>query len=82
MPPTSSSWRSPRLFTDLVKGVVADFDADRGLGTVVEDDGSSHLFHCTVIADGTRSIEAGTNVEFELRPGGPGRWEAFAVTPC
>ena len=37
-------------------------------------------FHCTAIADGTRTIEVGTAVTFEVRPAGMGRWEATAIT--
>lgn len=61
-------------------GVVADFDADVGLGHVVDDGGDRWQFHCTAIADGTRAIDVGTAVSFDVRSGGPGRWEAFAVT--
>ncbi len=63
-------------------GVVVEFDPDRGLGTVTtSDDGVSFPFHCTVIADGTRTIDEGTEVSFVVGPGGPGRWEAFDLTP-
>ncbi len=63
-------------------GVVADFDEAAGLGTVASHgSGRTWMFHCTTIADGSRSIEAGTEVAFVVRAGGPGRWEAFEVTP-
>ncbi len=62
-------------------GTVQSFDAHAGLGTVAEGDGSSYTFHCTAISDGSRTIDEGTRVEFDLGAGGPGRWEAFAVTP-
>ncbi len=62
-------------------GVVEAFDADVGLGTIVDRDGTSWPFHCTAIADGTRMIEAGVEVRFERTWGGPGRWEAAAITP-
>lgn len=55
------------------------FDEARGLGEV-EVDGARYPFHCTAIADGTRTIPVGTEVTFELRPGGSGRWEATAIT--
>ena len=61
-------------------GRVESFDADTGLGHIVEDSGDRWLFHCTAIADGTRMIAANTSVSFVLGPGGPGRWEAFSVT--
>jgi cold shock CspA family protein len=61
-------------------GRIDSFDAEVGLGHVIDDDGVRWLFHCTSIADGTRLIAVGTPVRFEVRSGGPGRWEAFAVT--
>ena len=58
-------------------GVVTEFDEPAGFGTVTADGGGvEHFFHCTAIADGTRTIPVGTDVTFELRPGGLGRWEA------
>jgi len=62
-------------------GVVEEFDAEVGLGTIVDDEGRRWPFHCTVIADGTRTIEVGTRVRFDRSWGGPGRWEAVAVSP-
>lgn len=62
------------------RGVVDEFDAEIGLGVIVADDGSRWLFHCTAIADGSRTIEVGTAVGFQRRWGGPGRWEAGSVT--
>lgn len=40
----------------------------------------SWSFHCTAIADGTRTVEVGTPVAFELRAGHLGRIEATRVT--
>jgi cold shock CspA family protein len=57
-------------------GVVTEFDEERGLGTVSGDDGTDFPFHCTRIADGTRTIAVGTVVTFEVLPGLAGRWEA------
>ena len=49
-------------------GVVAEFDVERGLGTIESDDGDRHLFHCIEIADGSREIAVGAEVRFdELR---------------
>ena len=59
-----------------MRGIVSDFDDPRGLGTVRAEDGASYPFHCTAIADGTRTIEVGAAVEFEVVPGRMGRWEA------
>ena len=63
------------------EGKVVSFDAPRGLGVVVDDDGTDFPFHCTAIADGTRTIEPGTRVRFEVAPG-LGRWEAAALEPA
>ena len=60
-------------------GSVVDFDEHRGIGTVAAG-GHQWLFHCTTIVDGTRTIEPGTAVAFDVRAGGPGRWEAFDLT--
>jgi cold shock CspA family protein len=47
-------------------GIVADFDEARGLGVIREDDGTEHPFHCTEIADGTRTIPIGVRVRFRV----------------
>jgi len=57
------------------RGTVAVFDADQGLGTVSGDDGVDYPFHCIEIADGTRTIEPGAEVSFDLLAK-LGRWEA------
>lgn len=62
-------------------GVVADFDEHRGLGHVRAEDGRQLSFHCTQIADGSRTIEVGAAVVFEVVPGHLGRWEATDVRP-
>ena len=63
-----------------MEGRVSEFDETRGWGTI-DSHGAAHPFHCTQITDGTRTIEVGTPVRFEIRPGGMGRWEAAQVTP-
>ena len=62
-----------------MRGRVSDFDDPRGLGTVTAEDGATYPFHCTAIADGSRTIEVGTAVEFEVVPGRMGRWEASGL---
>ena len=59
-------------------GRVTDFDDPRGLGTVTANDGRVFAFHCTQIADGTRTIEVGQAVRFELLAK-LGRYEATAI---
>jgi cold shock CspA family protein len=60
-------------------GVVEEFDERRGLGRIVADDRSVLPFHCTAIADGSRTVEAGRRVQFSVVPGLSGRWEATRV---
>ena len=63
------------------RGTVTSFDDDAGIGTVTGEDGVEHFFHCTQIADGTRTISVGVTVEFEVIAGHIGRWEAAAIRP-
>ncbi len=65
----------------MTAGQVSAFDEHRGLGEISVDDGTVYPFHCTAIADGSRTIAVGVPVEFEVRPGRLGRWEASAITP-
>ncbi len=60
-------------------GTVTEFDDPRGLGTVTAEDGTAYPFHCTAIADGSRTIAVGTAVDFEVVAGRLGRWEASPV---
>lgn len=62
-------------------GIVATFDEDKGFGTVRGEDGDELFFHCTQIADGSRTIEPGIPVTFEVGPGHRGRYEAHRVQP-
>ncbi|MBW3614336.1 MAG: cold shock domain-containing protein [Actinobacteria bacterium] len=62
-----------------MKGTVLDFDEHAGHGTVHTDDGRDLFFHCTQIADGTRTIAVGTRVEFAVVAGQRGQWEAAGV---
>ena len=61
-------------------GTVRDFDEAKGYGTVRSEDGRELFFHCTQIADGTRTIPVGADVTFDVVPGHNGRWEATAVS--
>lgn len=62
-------------------GMVATFDEARGAGEIADDDLSHRwAFHCTRIADGSRTIDPGTRVTFLARPG-PTGLEAVAVAP-
>ena len=64
-----------------MRGTVVAFDEEKGYGTVRGDDGVDRFFHCTAIADGTRTIEAGAAVDYEVVAGHGGRWEASALVP-
>ena len=63
-------------------GAVTDFDDAVGLGLVTTDDDVEYPFHCTAIADGTRTIAEATAVRFEGVAGRMGRWEATAISPA
>lgn len=62
-------------------GTVDTFDEARGLGTVRCDDGAVVGFHCTAIADGSRTVPEGQPVRFRIVPGRQGQFEADAITP-
>ncbi|HEY2812085.1 MAG TPA: cold shock domain-containing protein [Acidimicrobiales bacterium] len=63
-------------------GTVAVFDDGKGFGTVRDaDTGDEYFFHCSAIADGSRMIDVGASVTFEVVAGGNGKWEARAITP-
>jgi hypothetical protein len=62
-----------------VNGRVASFDDPRGIGSIVGDDGVTYPFHCTQIADGSRTIGVEIAVTFEPRAWHLGRCEATAI---
>jgi cold shock CspA family protein len=62
-------------------GKVVAFDEHVGLGEVRSDDGEVYLFHCVEIADGSRTIEVGAPVEFDLMLK-LGRFEASHIRPA
>ncbi len=64
-----------------MRGTVTAFDAHVGLGDITMADGTVVLFHCAEIADGSRKIETGTEIECDVvmkfsRP------EASAIRPA
>jgi cold shock CspA family protein len=63
-------------------GTVTEFDDDRGWGTVRAATGAEHVFHCTAVADGSRTIAVGATVRFVVRPGRLGCWEADGLEPA
>lgn len=64
----------------ILTGVVSEFDAKRGLGDIVGDDGNVWPFHCAEISDGSRQISVGQRVSFVTKFHVV-RTEAFSVTP-
>ena len=63
------------------RGTVTTFDDHAGHGTLALDGGGEVFFHCTAIADGSRSIEVGTVVDLRLVAGRLGRWEGTDLRP-
>jgi cold shock CspA family protein len=61
------------------RGSVETFDENVGLGVVRGEDGVGYPFHCTRIADESRSIDQGVTVWFEVVAGHQGRWEASSI---
>ena len=61
------------------RGRVTAFDDHVGLGSVETDDGRVFPFHCTQLADGTRTIDVGALVSFDVVAGHLGQWEAARV---
>ena len=63
------------------RGRVAEFDSAAGYGAVVDLEGE-WFFHCTAIADGSRTVARGVEVDFSLAPGHLGRMEARDIRPA
>lgn len=70
----------PVRFAEL-HGTVDAFDDHAGSGQLCAADGERYFFHCTRIADGSRTIPVGTTVTFTVAPVGLGTWEAVDVRP-
>jgi cold shock CspA family protein len=49
-----------------MSGAVSWFSVERGLGAVVGNDGVTYPLHCTQIADGSRVVDEGVQVTFDL----------------
>jgi hypothetical protein len=63
-------------------GRVAAFDEHVGRGEVEARGGLRFPFHCTAIADGSRTIAPDTSVHFRLVIGPLGALEATGVSPA
>jgi cold shock CspA family protein len=64
------------------RGEVVVFDDPRGIGVVRSTLGELVPFHCTAVADGSRTVPVGAAVSFVVVPGRLGRWEAIAMAPA
>lgn len=62
-----------------MRGAIAAFDEEVGLGIIRAEDGRELAFHCTRLTDGSRSTEVGALVRFDIVAGHLGRWEAARV---
>lgn len=62
-----------------VTGHVVTFDDPRGVGEVETAAGRRYFFHCTAIADGTRTIPVAVAVEFDVVSGPLGAPEATRI---
>ena len=92
LPTTTSSFgfTQSRLFSDYdnppggdkVKGTVKWFDAKKGFGFLIPDDGSPDVFvhHSSIHANGFRSLGDGESVEFEVITEPNGKSKAIHVT--
>jgi cold shock CspA family protein len=63
-------------------GVVASYDDRAGYGEILDDDGRRWWFHCTAVADGSRTIIEQSTVCFQLAAGHLGRYEAVDLHPA
>ena len=66
------------MATSLIGTVVA-FDDHAGIGAIEVARGQRYSFHCTQIADGSRTIAQGASVRFTVVAGHLGAWEAAGV---
>ena len=65
---------------DGFRGRVTQFSAASGLGSVTTQAGETFTFHCVEIADGSREIDVGDDVTFDVIAK-LGRWEAARLRP-
>lgn len=49
-----------------LRGTVLEFDGQVGLGRIEDVEGRRWPFHCVSIADGSRMIDVGTRVVFDV----------------
>ena len=61
------------------RGRVVDYDDHKGYGFLETTDGRRLFFHCTAIADGTRSIPVDADVDYDEVTDPRGKPEAANV---
>jgi CspA family cold shock protein len=68
---------------ELSTGTVKWFNASKGFGFIVPDDGSAEVFvhHSNIEVEGYRSLNEGQKVQYETGQGRKGP-EATKVRPC
>ena len=64
-----------------MRGTVVEYDEHKGYGAVETAEGQRLFFHCTAIADGTRTIAVGLTVAFDVVAGHLGRYQATNLSP-
>ncbi len=67
------------MLSRVVTGQVVEVDGEKGLGTVRGDDGVDYLFHVVELTDGSRAIDVGQRVRFQVLPK-LGRFEAGRIS--
>jgi len=72
--------------SELRRGIVVGFDDPAGYGTIAEtepdnDSGEEWFFHCSAIADGSRTIDPATAVICRVAAGRMGQFEAIDIRP-
>jgi cold shock CspA family protein len=76
-----TTWELGSIFAlrGVHSGVVSEFDEAAGIGSIRLVQGDVVDFHCTQIADGSRTILAGTNVNCSLFAANLGLIEAGEI---
>ncbi|MGH9178445.1 MAG: cold shock domain-containing protein [Acidimicrobiales bacterium] len=64
------------------RGRVAEYDDHKGYGYLATEDGDHVFFHCTAIADGTRTIPVGIDVDYDPVTDPRGKPEAANIRPA
>ena len=72
------AWSTIAIMEQHTEERPTEFDGHHGTGVVTDESGTAYPFHCTAIVDGSREIDPGTRVRFEIAVG-LGRWEAAAL---